>query len=209
VTAAANAAATRTVQPASATPPPPPPPSPPPPKKIDIGVVAALGVAFGAITTAFGFFLGFFKGMPIWQFPLVIIGAMLLISLPAVIIAFLKLRQRTVGPILDANGWAINGRVKINIPFGTTLTQRATLPLGSHLARQDPYEDKEAARRRRLIVTLIVLLAAGYLTLCYYQPRAAAHWQGWNWKPWAKITPAAPETALSAPAVTSPAVPAK
>lgn len=155
VTAAANAAANQAVAAANPTPPPPPPP---PPKKLDVGVVAALGVAVGAVTTAFGYFLGFFKGMPAWQFPLVIIGAMLIISLPAVIIAFLKLRQRTVGPILDANGWAINGRVKINIPFGTTLTQRATLPEGAVLAHADPYEDKAAARQRRLTVALLVLV---------------------------------------------------
>ena len=130
-----------------------------PAKKIDVGAVAALGVAFGALTTAFGYFLGFFKGMPGWQVPLVFLAVMLLISLPSMIIAWLKLRQRTLGPILDANGWAINGRVKINIPFGTALTSMATLPPGSKRSLDDPYEDKEAAKHRRQTVLLIVLLA--------------------------------------------------
>jgi hypothetical protein len=80
-----------------------------------------------------------------WQLPLIVIGVMLAISLPAVIIAFLKLRQRTLGPILEANGWAVNGRVKINIPFGTALTERAMLPSGARRSLEDPYEDKAAA----------------------------------------------------------------
>ena len=68
-----------------------------------------------------------------------------------------QLRQRTVGPILEGNGWAVNGRVKINIPFGTALTDMAKLPPGSHRSLEDPYEDKEAAQQRRRIVTFFVL----------------------------------------------------
>ncbi len=136
-----------------------------PVKKIDVGAVAALGVAFGALTTAFGYFLGFFKGMPLWQVPLVAIGAMLLISLPSMIIAALKLRQRTLGPILEGNGWAVNGRVKINIPFGTKLTDLATLPANAKRSLEDPYEDKAAARRRRqfVLLGLLLLIAAGWV----------------------------------------------
>jgi hypothetical protein len=161
-----------------------------------------LGVAFGALTTAFGYFLGFFKGMPLWQLPLVIIGAMLLISLPSMAIAWLKLRQRTLGPLLEANGWAVNGRVKINIPFGSALTEVARKPAGSRVSLEDPYEDKEGARRRGRIILLIVLLLLA----------TAAGWIRWNrlqtghyfWQP--KPTPAAPAPAT--PASATPAVPA-
>jgi len=34
------------------------------------------------------------------------------------LLAWLKLRQRTLGPVLDATGWAINGRIRINVPLG-------------------------------------------------------------------------------------------
>jgi hypothetical protein len=133
-------------------------------KRIDVGSVAALGVALGALTTAFGYFLGFFKGLPWWQVPLVFIAVMLIISLPSMAVAWLKLRQRTLGPILDANGWAVNGRVKINIPFGTSLTERARLPRGSTHVLKDPFEDKDAARRRFIfiVVTLFAVLGYGY-----------------------------------------------
>lgn len=160
-----------------------PPPAPPAPKKIDVGTVAALGVALGSIMTFFGVIFAKFVELPAWQLPLVVIGIMLAISVPSMVIAWLKLRQRTVGPLLEANGWAINGRVKINIPFGTKLTQRASLPVGSHLTRQDPYEDKAAAFRRRVFTlsVVLILLAVG-----------VAFWfRTWPFKP-AAVAPAKP-----------------
>jgi hypothetical protein len=159
-----------------------------PPKKLDIGIVAALGVAVGAIGGALATVGAKLAEMAWWQFPLIVLGVMLAISTPAVIIAFLKLRQRTIGPVLDANGWAVNGRVKINIPFGTSLTQRAILPDGSIRSLEDPYEDKEAAARRRKFIAIVVVLLLGYLAWARYNPQAPAgqHWKsGWNWKPWA------------------------
>src|SRR6185503_3005386 len=86
-------------------------------KKVDVGTVAALGVAVGAIGTAFAAFAGYLGGvvkLPFWQVCLAFVGLLLLISGPSMLIAWLKLRQRNLGPILDANGWAVNGRVKMN-----------------------------------------------------------------------------------------------
>src|SRR6478736_4989583 len=154
VTAAANAAATNAVQNMQPAVP------PPAPKKIDVGVVAALGVAVGAIGGAIATVSAKVAMMHWWQIPLLLLAVMLAISIPAVIIAWLKLRQRTLGPILDSNGWAINGRVKINIPFGTKLTDLAILPAGAKRSLEDPYEDKDAQRHRRLVVALLVVLLA-------------------------------------------------
>jgi hypothetical protein len=172
VTAAANAAATNAVQNLQPTPP------PAPPKKIDVGVVAALGVAVGAIGGALATVSARLAAMHWWQVPLVVLGIVLAISLPAVIIAWLKLRQRTLGPILDANGWAINGRVKINIPFGTRLTDVATLPAGAKRSLEDPYEDKDARRQRRLVLLLLfVLLAAAAWIRWDHSTRGHYFWQ--------------------------------
>jgi hypothetical protein len=102
-----------------------------PAKKIDVGTVAALGVAVGAIgaflTTVIGYLTGVFT-LPFWQVCLVFAGILFAISLPSMAIAWLKLRQRNLGPILDANGWAVNGRVKMNVPFGGALTYVARIP---------------------------------------------------------------------------------
>ena len=125
------------------------------PKKIDVGIVAALAVAFGAVGTAVGYFLGFFKTLPPWQIPLVIILFMLLISAPSMAIAWLKLRKRNLGPILDANGWAVNARAKMNVPFGGALTGVAALPPGSTFAAADEYAEKPAVWPKLLLVLFV------------------------------------------------------
>jgi len=134
-----------------------------PPKKFDIGVIAALGVAAGALGTVLGGLIAGFLGLGVYM-PLGVLGIILIISGPSMAIAWLKLRQRNLGPLLEANGWAINGRVKINIPFGTKLTERAVLPKNSKLDLNDPYADKKAARRTRSIVVIILLILTAATT---------------------------------------------
>jgi hypothetical protein len=131
---------------------------PEPPKKLDLALITGISVAIGSIGTFASLIFAKFVDIPYWKLPLVFIGAILVISLPSMIIAWLKLRQRTIGPILEGNGWAVNGRVKINIPFGSALTDVAKLPPGSHRSLEDPYEDKEAAKQRRRGVLLFVLV---------------------------------------------------
>ena len=106
------------------------------------GIFAAIGLALGALGTALAAVITGFLGLPAWQMPLVVLGVMLLISGPSVLLAWLKLRQRNLGPLLDANGWAVNIRARINIPFGASLTGVAALPAGSQRSIQDPYADK-------------------------------------------------------------------
>lgn len=104
------------------------------PKKIDVGTVAALGVAVGALGAFLTALVGYLTGMltlPFWQVILAFAAILVLISTPSMLIAWLKLRQRNLGPILDANGWAVNGRVKMNVPFGGALTAEAELPRGA------------------------------------------------------------------------------
>jgi len=125
------------------------------PKKVDVGAVAAMGVAFSALGTAAAYFLGLFKGIAPWQVPLILIGIMLLISVPSLILAFMKLRKRNLGPILDANGWAVNARAKINVPFGTSLTGIAKLPPGSTRDATDRYAEKSALLPKVLVLLFL------------------------------------------------------
>ena len=143
---------------------PPGPAAPAAPKKIDIGTVAALGVAVGAIGGALATVATGLARLEPWQLPVVVVVLMLAISLPAVLIAALKLRQRTIGPLLEANGWAINGRVRINIPFGTAMTEVAVLPPGARRSLVDPYADKAGSNRRRLGLLLVIIVLAALLT---------------------------------------------
>ena len=117
----------------------------PEPKKVDVGTVAALGVAFGALGTAFATMAAYLTGLlqlPFWQVCLAVAGLLLLISGPFMVMAWLKLRKRNLGPLLDANGWAVNTRARINVPFGASLTQVAKVPLGAVTGAGDAFAER-------------------------------------------------------------------
>ena len=135
---------------------PAPPGKPPELRKFDVGVVAALGVAVGAIGGALASLATGIMRLDLWQIPMVFVGLVLIISIPSMLIAFLKLRKRNLGPILDANGWAVNARARINVPFGASLTHVAVLPPGSQRDLVDPFAEKK--RPWPLYITLGVLL---------------------------------------------------
>jgi hypothetical protein len=122
---------------------PPPPPKPPFDVGKFAGIFAAIGLALGAIGGILASLVSGILGLQFWQIPLAIIGLMLMISGPAMVVAWFKLKKRNLGPILDANGWAINARARINISFGTSLTKLAYLPQGSHRSLADPFADKK------------------------------------------------------------------
>lgn len=134
-----------------------PAPAAPAGPRIDIGVVAALGVAVGGIASAVGLFMQSLFGLGIFM-PLGFLGLLLLISGPSMLIAYLKLRQRNLGPILDANGWAVNTLTRINLPLGRSLTSVAELPPGAERSFADPYAERK--RRWPLVLFLLLLLAA-------------------------------------------------
>jgi hypothetical protein len=107
------------------------------------GIFAAMGLALGVIGTALASLVSGFLGLRIWQMPLAIMALMLIISGPSMLLAGLKLRQRNLAPLLDASGWAINARARINIPFGRSLTAVAELPKGAERSLSDPYKEKK------------------------------------------------------------------
>jgi hypothetical protein len=125
-------------------------------RAIDLSVIALISVAVGSIMTAFATFLGYLKGIPPWELPLIALGGMLLISGPAVVLAYIKLRKRNLGPILDANGWAINTKARINVPFGARLTDIAQLPPGATVDFHDRYAQRWAVLPKLLALLFLI-----------------------------------------------------
>jgi hypothetical protein len=150
---------------------PAPAPAPPASQTYDAarfaGIFAAIGLAIGAIGTAIASVITGFLNLSWWQMPLAVLGLIVLISGPSMLIAALKLRTRNLGPILDACGWAVNTRLRLNIPFGTALTALAHLPPQAERSLSDPYAD----RRRpwplygAIVIVLAALIAAWRLGL--------------------------------------------
>lgn len=128
-----------------------------PPQKLDLGTIALIGTAIGGISAMVGALLDKLLGLGPWL-PLGVLGLVFLISGPAMLLAYMKLRQRNLAPILDANGWAINTKAKMNVPFGAALTHVAKLPANAERSLEDPYAEKASPWRMRLVLLAIVVL---------------------------------------------------
>jgi hypothetical protein len=132
-----------------------------PPKKMDVGVVAAIGVALGAISTVLATVFTKVVELSPTQKVMVPVLLIVVISGPSMIIAWFKLRKRNLGPILDANGWAVNAKAKMNVPFGASLTQIATLPPGSQRDLHDPFAEKKSPWPKIVAVLGVLALIGG------------------------------------------------
>lgn len=126
------------------------------------GIFAAIGLALGALGTMLAAVVAGLFSLLWWQLPLVLLGVMLLISCPSMLMAYMTLRRRNLGPLLDANGWAVNTRAKINVPFGAALTGLATLPKGAKRSLKDPYAEKKQPWGVILLVVLAIAAGVGY-----------------------------------------------
>jgi len=128
------------------------------------GIFAALGMAVGAIGMAISGILDGLKGLHWYQWIVGIIVLLLVISGPSCLIAWIKLRKRNLGPVLNANGWAINSDVLVNILFGRTLTLVAKYP---KLNLEDPYRSDTPVWRKwitDIILGLIILFGILFMT---------------------------------------------
>ena len=122
----------------------------------DPSVIALLSVAVGSLAAAFAGIAAFLGKFAAWQLPIVLAGIMLIVSGPSLILAYINLRKRNLGPILDANGWAVNAKAKINVPFGASLTRIAKLPPGSKVDVSDRYAEKSVLWPKVLVFVFVV-----------------------------------------------------
>jgi len=130
------------------------------------GIFAAIGMALGFLLDALVAIVKGAASLKLWQLLLIIVAILLVISLPSVFIAWRKLRRRDLGPVLNANGWAINAASLVNIKFGRTLTSLAKYPKMSSV---DP-----KLRRRRFwwcFVIIMFLLIAAAVTILILNSR--------------------------------------
>jgi hypothetical protein len=131
--------------------------------KFDPSVVALLSVAAGSLAAAFAGLAAFLGKFAAWQLPFVFAGIMLIVSGPSLILAYINLRRRNLGPILDANGWALNAKARINVPFGASLTASAKLPPGSVVDVSDRYAEKSPLLPKILLVLFLAWWLYAYL----------------------------------------------
>ena len=120
------------------------------------GIFAAIGMALGMIGSAV------MQVIDPWYNVLILLAVLAIgTSGPSVFIAWTKLRKRNLGPILNANGWAINSKVIVNIIFGQTLTSLAKYPKLDLDENDDPFMYKTPMWKKvlRRVITVIVIAA--------------------------------------------------
>ena len=161
------------------------------------GIFAAIGLAVGAIGAALGMLGGFVTDK--WYNILLLVAAVIiLISGPSMLLAWIKLRKRNLGPVLNANGWAINSNVKVNTTFGKTLTSMAKYP---KVVMNDPLADKKMAWWKKCLIWLVVLAALFVVGFKLTQHR----WV-WEHKPVAEAEVVESEVVDTTPVVEEPVV---
>ena len=125
------------------------------------GIFAAIGMAIGFLLNALTGILG--AVFHSWLSAIIfIVIVMLCISGPSMVLAWIKLRGRNLGPVLNANGWAINSKIIVNSRFGRTLTQRAKYP--AVVMSKDPY----APMPKWLIWLIFILIVLVIVFLVLY-----------------------------------------
>ena len=124
----------------------------------DVGKIAGITIAIAAVMGVVTAIVATLKSLTWWQWIVLIAGLMLVISLPSVFIAWRKLRRRDLGPVLNANGWAINAASYVRGKFAKGMTQIAKFP---RLTAVDPVARRKAAWRRFWIIFVLLLLACG------------------------------------------------
>ena len=124
----------------------------------DIGKIAGITIAIAAVTGVVTAIVATLKTLAWWQWIVLIVALMLVISLPAVFIAWRKLRRRDLGPVLNANGWAMNAASFVRGKFAKGLTKLAVYP---KLTEVDPAARRKAAWRKFWCWLIAILVVAG------------------------------------------------
>ena len=124
----------------------------------DVGKIAGITIAIAAVMGVVTAIVATLKSLTWWQWIILIVALMLVISLPAVFIAWRKLRHRDLGPVLNANGWAMNAASFVRGKFAKGLTKLAAFP---KLTAVDPAARRKAAWRRFWCWLIGIVVVAG------------------------------------------------
>ena len=114
--------------------------------------IAAIGIGIGMMGAALASILAAVKGMGPAQIILSILAVITVVSLPSVILTWFKLRQRDIGAILNASGWAVNRPLHFTMKRARYFTVCPATPVWV-----------------RILYVAIVLLVLGALGWCGYQ----------------------------------------
>ncbi|MFT4301442.1 MAG: ABC transporter permease [Desulfovibrio sp.] len=138
------------------------------------GIFAAVSVGISMVSASFTYIAKSLFSLG-WWWPMALLCVFIVISGPSMAMAWFKLRRRSLGPLLDASGWAVNTGAPINFTMGGTLTAVGEMPPGAQRSLDDPYglpAQLKHSRTRRIAVSVLALLLLAAAGLGGY----------WAWK---------------------------
>ena len=134
------------------------------------GIFAAVSVGISMVSASFTYIARSIFSLG-WWWPMALLVIFAVISGPSVVMAWFKLRRRSLGPLLDASGWAVNTGAPINFTLGGALTAVGQMPPGAQRSLDDPYGLPARlghSRVRRAFMTLLALLLLAAASLGGY-----------------------------------------
>jgi len=92
------------------------------------GLMVGISVAIAALGSAFAFIVKTFAELGVWGLSLGALGALLAVMVPLIIAAVSKLRRQDLSALLEACGWAINARMRLDRQQRKWFTARVPYP---------------------------------------------------------------------------------
>ncbi len=126
------------------------------------GIIAAVGLAVAALSSAFAYIVSTLAKLEFYQVALGLLGAVLVVMVPVSVIALMKLKKQDLSALLEGCGWAINTPMRLSRAQRRHFTTRVPYPKGA---------EGTPGRRWGQIVVILVLVAA-LLVGAYYGARA-------------------------------------
>jgi hypothetical protein len=113
------------------------------------------GIAFAALGSALAYVVSALSKVNPLNALLATFTVMVVIAMLSAFLGWLKLRSRDMAPVLEANGWALNARMKVTRVLGGVFTRVPALPAGAVVDRLDVLKlrDRQAARETEPVMT--------------------------------------------------------
>lgn len=127
------------------------------------------GIGIAAIGSAFAFMAKSLQGISAWTVVWVFLGIMLIFGGPIIAVSLVKLFSRNLSRFFEANGYALNMKMRLSLKMGRVFTFTPKLPLNIRLFAEQLHllipggEEESRAKKAKFWTWLLVLLllAAG------------------------------------------------